>query len=116
MHMADRKKDTEQSQEPQLITMTNDEFGPACQRIHSQLVSRMKKLKVKHDRGTATQDDFVEASKDVFAFVHLMELVEAMTDEIAQLRSLAEANGFVEEEERVIGISSLVPTKKSYLN
>jgi hypothetical protein len=61
-----------------------------CQRVHAFLLNRAEKAKVKRDKEPTEKSDekHLEAAKDVFVFVHLMELVESMTQEILDLRQI----------------------------
>lgn len=76
------------------ITLDADEFNEVCQRVHGMLVTRANKAWQKHQM---TQTDkssnvHIETSKDAFAFIHLLELVEHMTEEIHELRMMTSSD------------------------
>lgn len=84
------------------------------------LLDRADKSKQKRDTKPTkrSNENYAESAKDVFAFVHLMEMVEEMTQEIYDLRQMVSAMNEGEEDDApefsfpTLGGSS----KKRYLN
>jgi hypothetical protein len=87
-----RKKKQEQRDfsGPNVVTLDQEEFNAVCKRVHSFLLSRAEKAKKKCDVKPTKRSSalHIEASKEVFVFIHLLELVESMTEEISDLRTI----------------------------
>jgi hypothetical protein len=99
--------------------MSTEEFGDVCQRVHNLLRERADHAKEKRDRkpSARSKDVYVETSKDVFVFVHLMELVEHMTNEIGDLRQIIASMGYEEDDgPSQVGSFSFGESGKKYLN
>ncbi len=104
---------------PLVITMTTEEFGQVCRRVHKFLLDRADKNKNKRDTKPTKRstENAVEAAKDVFAFVHLMEMVEEMTQEIYDLRQMVSAVDEDDEDEPGLSFSNILSKpKKHYMN
>lgn len=97
------------------ITLDAEEFQKVCQRVHELLTTRAEKAWKKHQKSpnNKTSDSHVEASKDAFAFVHLMELVEHMTIRINDMQMMI---SLMEQEGEEIARISQDRNKKTYLN
>lgn len=65
-------------------------------------MSRVEKARAKKERSPTKRsaENHIEASKEVFVFVHLLELVENMTAEISDLRSVISQVTGDEDEDR----------------
>lgn len=74
------------------ITMDPEEFNRVCKRLSEMLSSRVEKAwkKKKAKPSQKSIDNHVEATKDAYAFIHLLDLVDQMSQEIAELRELVE--------------------------
>ena len=81
--MADTKK-------IEVVTVDQDEFNDVLKRVHRMLISRAEKARDKHLAHPTPLNDTkrIDAVKDVYALVHMMELVEYMSEEITDLREL----------------------------
>lgn len=111
--------------EPVVVTMTTEEFGEVCQRVHTFLIKRAERARQRREYRTnpKTREDQVETAKDVFAFVHLMEMVDHMSEEIANLRQIiagagieeADPDEFAGAQEEVLPEMFAGP-RKQYLN
>lgn len=104
---------------PLVITMTTEEFGQVCRRVHKFLLDRADKAKLKRDDKPTkrSNENYAEAAKDVFAFVHIMEMVEEMTQEINDLRAMVSAMDVEEADEDPLSVPEMFTTrKKRYLN
>ena len=99
------------------VTMDAEEFTNVCQRLHEMLNGRVNKAWKKYQKTADDKDsdNHVEASKDAFAFVHLLEMVEHMTEEIRDMREALHSAGYEEDEGGTIAVVSDV-LKKQYLN
>ena len=95
------------------VTLDADEFNRVCKRVHGLLTMRADKAWDKHQNSPneKTSDKHIEASKDAFAFIHLLELVEHMTEEIHNLRMYAAA----EEGPEILNQLGEAPSKR-YMN
>lgn len=105
--------------EPQLVTVTTEEFGEICQRVHKFLLDRADEAKGRRDKRATKKnvEDHLEFSKDVFAFVHLMELVDNMTTEIQELRDIINAIGMDADPDGDEDLPELYSApKKQFLN
>jgi uracil phosphoribosyltransferase len=116
-----RKKKEVAELGPNVVTLDQDEFNKVCKRVHKMLMTRVEKAHEKNQTKptTKTLENHIETSKDVFVFVHLMELVESMAEEIADLRSIVASVGAIEEMEE--NPTRTVPemfatSKKKFLN
>ena len=98
------------------ITLDADEFNKVCQRLHKMLSSRVDKAWKKHAKHPTdkSSDNHVEASKDAFAFIHLMEMVESMTAQIAEMQMELEMMSGGDDGEYVSPVGP--PRQKTYLN
>ena len=109
-----RKKTTSQV----LVTVTTEEFGEICQRVHRHLLDRAEDAQHQRDQRATKRaiEKQVDTAKDLFVFTHLMSLVDSMTDEIAELRSIIEGMGaeFPEEEDVLPEMYST--PKKQFVN
>lgn len=97
------------------VTLDADEFHKVCQRVHGLLTTRVQKAWDKHSKHPSekSSDNHIETSKDAFAFIHLLELVEHMTEEIHDLR-MAVAVGVHDDD--VEFINPTLDRSKKYLN
>lgn len=114
------KKNGSPEAEPTYITMDPEEFSEVCKRLNQMLATRVERAwRKKSSRpSTRAQRNHVEAAKDAFAFIHLLDLVEHMSHEIFELRQevgLINEVDQMEEEENPSQVFS-VPVKKKYLN
>jgi predicted ester cyclase len=95
--------------------MDAQDLKKVCHRINELLNSRAQKAweKQKKHPTAKSQENHIEASKDAFAFVHLMEMIDHMTHEIHDLRM--ELAIIVDDDDE---ISSIVgqPHRRKYLN
>ena len=101
---------------PVYISMDHEEFGDVCRRVHEMLLSRAEKAKNRRDvRPTSrSEKNHIEAAKDAFAFSHMMELVEAMSEEISNLREIVITSGEMRESSETPEMFS--GPKKKFLN
>lgn len=99
--MAAEKKQSDFSG-PHVVTLDQEEFNKVCKRVHSLLMSRADKAREKKENRPSKKStvNHIEASKEVFVFVHLLELVENMTEEISDLRAIISQVTGVEEDEQ----------------
>lgn len=76
----------------QLITIDEEEFNEVLKRVHGILINRVERAQAKKLAKPCkkTEERHIETIKDVFALTHMMELVEHMTEEIADLRDMLE--------------------------
>jgi len=118
-----RKKKEEELTGPHVVTMDDAEFNKVCRRVHSFLMSRAERAREKKEKKPTKKSaqNHIEASKEVFVFVHLLELVENMTEEISELRSIIASAGFEEELEETKNVTQGWPemfssNKKRYIN
>lgn len=70
------------------VTLSVEEFNEVIHRVHHILGNRVerawrKRCTAKTDRNVKSH---VEASKDAFAFMHVLSLIDSMTEEIHMLR------------------------------
>jgi len=79
----------------QVITVDQEEFGTVLKRVHQLLIDRAERAQAKKIAKPTPKAEakHVEAIKDVFALVYMMELVEHMTEEIADLREVLTLEG-----------------------
>lgn len=84
------KKKQEDVKGPHVVTLDQEEFNKVCKRVHSLLMTRVEKAREKKEKQPTKKatHNHIEASKEVFVFVHLLELVENMTEEISDLRAI----------------------------
>lgn len=102
-----------------LITLDPQEFNEVVKRVHTFLMKRVDKAKQKKKTRPSDRADnnHIEAAKDVFVFVHMMELIDHMSEEITELRDIITAMGGMEERESTISsFEMFAKSKKSYLN
>ncbi len=114
--MSDEQKKLKPEAEATYITMDPEEFNRVCRRLNEMLSSRVEKAwNKKNARPTRKSiDSHVEASKDAFAFIHLLDLVEHMSHEIYELRNQLRDGGDGETTEEPAGWS--LSGKKTLLN
>jgi hypothetical protein len=98
-----------------VVSLSTEEFGQICQRVHKHLLDRAEDAheKCKKHPTDRSRDVQVETAKDVFVFVHLMELVEGMTKEILEHRQRL-AENMVDDPSEIPELFSTA--KKEYLN
>jgi len=103
---------------PNVVTLDQEEFNEVCKRVHSFLLSRAEKAKKKCDAKPTKRSSsmHVEASKEVFVFVHLLELVENMTEEISDLRSIISNVSGPDEDDTVATPQIFAQSRKRFLN
>lgn len=104
------------SEEMQLITMDPEEFNQVLKRLHEFLLKRAEKAKEKKSLKPSHRAEVshIEAAKDVFVLVHMIELVEHMSGEISELRAILSAMGADEVDSPVPEMFS--SKKTGYLN
>lgn len=107
--------------EPTFITMDPEEFNRVCKRLNEMLTSRVEKAWEKKSRRPTKKmvSNHIEATKDAFAFIHLLDLVEHMSEEIYHLRMELQTLGQEAMEEEDTQPNWLAPPgskKKSYMN
>lgn len=103
-------------EETTFVTLDAQEFNQVCKRVNELLTSRAQKAwekKCSRPSPKATENH-IEASKDAFAFIHLMDLVEHMTNEIHELR-LELAVMSDSDDDDSISVVRQTP-KRTYLN
>lgn len=101
-----RKKKEQDFVGPNVVTLDQEEFNRVCKKVHAFLLDRAEKAREKKENRPTkrSMQNHIEASKEVFVFVHLIELVENMTEEIADLRSIiSQMNGEEGTIEEVVG-------------
>ena len=112
------KKNSPHDTTPTFITMDPEEFNRVCKRLNQMLTSRVEKAWEKKQRKPTkkTSNNHIEATKDAFAFIHLMELVEHMSEEIYGLRMELQTLGTDDDDD--IGPSWMAPpgSKKNFMN
>jgi len=109
---------------PNVVTLDQEEFNKVCKRVHSMLMARVDKAREKKEKKPSTRSakNHIEASKEVFVFVHLLELVENMTEEISDLRNLVSSvtGGDDDEDDDTSAVSGwpemFASNRKKYLN
>jgi hypothetical protein len=96
--MSDGRKN--KPDEMKLITVDPEEFNDIVKRVHGLLVNRVEKAKDRKDAKPTKRADknHVEAAKDAFVFVHMMELIEHMSSEISDLREIIAGLGEAQQE------------------
>lgn len=114
------KKSNSLEAETTYITMDPEEFNEVCKRLNQMLTSRVEKAWQKKSKTPSNKavKNHVEAAKEAFAFIHLLDLVEHMSQEIFELRQEVEVLGgdeiFEDDEPAPQAFSG--PAKKNYLN
>ena len=90
-------------EELRLITLDPEEFNSVVHRVHELLSGRVDKAKASKDAKPTRRREgkHIEAAKDLFVFVHMMELIEHMSSEIADLRDTLTAVGVHEEGDEI---------------
>lgn len=108
----------EKPQEKVIITMDPEEFNEVVKRVHSFLLNRVEKAKEKKDAKPSerSSEKHIEAAKDVFVFVHMMQLIEQMSEEISDLRDIIESVGNQEQRSNVSSFETFSTPKKTYWN
>lgn len=108
------KDDTE---EVTLITLDTDEFNRVVQRVQDFLLSRAQKAKEKKKAHPTKKSvsNHIETAKDVYVFTHMVELIEHMSEEIADLRDILAVTEKMDEAYDS-GMPKLFTNKKEYLN
>jgi hypothetical protein len=115
--MPDGNRKIEPEMEPTYITIDPEEFNEVCKRLNKMLHSRLERAWQKKSRrpSSRTVKNHVEAAKEAFAFIHLLDLIEHMSQEIYELRQEVGAGDEFEEETEGMGVFSNSP-KKNYMN
>jgi hypothetical protein len=82
------------SDKSKLVSLSPEEFNSVVKRVHNFLVNRAEKAKEKMIATPTPRSELneVEAAKDVFVFVHMMELIEYMSNEIHDLRDMVHSS------------------------
>lgn len=103
-------------EELRLITLDPEEFNSVVRRVHEMLSGRVDKAKASKDAKPTRRREgkHVEAAKDLFVFVHMMELIEHMSSEIADLREAMVALGVHADEDEIPEMYSA--KKTPYMN
>lgn len=108
---------------PNVVTLDQEEFNKVCKRVHSMLMARVDKAREKKEKKPSKRSaaNHIEASKEVFVFVHLLELVENMTEEISDLRNLVSSvTGGDDEDDENNAVSGwpemFAANRKKFLN
>lgn len=106
----------EVEKEKQLITIDQEEFNEVLKRVHNILLNRAERAQVKKIAKPCkkTEERHIETVKDVFALTHMVELVEHMTEEIAELREALEFEG--NRKSTVRSFEMFSTAKKEYIN
>ena len=112
------------SKSDRMIVLQPEEFNDAMRRVHGLLVKRAESARERAEEHPSVRserrDD--EASKDAAAFVHMMHLIQQMTEEVEGLREVLEGvrSGEVESitSDRVSawGPEMFSTDKKGYVN
>lgn len=73
--------------------MDPEEFNDVVKRVHTFLIHRVEKAKEKRVEKPSPKSErqHVEATKDAFVFVHMMQLIEQMSEEISDLRDILDS-------------------------
>lgn len=98
-----------------VIKLEEEEFQNVCKRVNNLLVNRVNKAFEKSAKCPTdkSRNNSIEVSKDAFAFIHLLELVEFMSVEICELREALGVSG--DDVEGYVNVADSV-TKKQYPN
>jgi hypothetical protein len=85
----------EKTEEMKLVTLDPEEFDAVVKRVHVLLLHRLHRAKIKKDNKPSERSDenHIESAKDVFVFVHMLDLIEHMSAEISDLRDLVTSMG-----------------------
>ncbi len=104
-------------EEKQMVVLSPEEFNAVVKRVHEFLLFRTEKARAKKEAKPSdrAESKHLEAAKDVFVFVHMLELIEHMAAEIADLRGMLAAMG-VENQEVELPEMFAVAKKTGYLN
>lgn len=114
-----RKKKQDDIVGPNVVTLDQEEFNEVCKRVHAFLLNRAEKARERKEKKPSRRSlkNHIETSKEVFVFVHLLELVENMTEEITDLRGIITSVSPDDEEPTARNVPELFTTnKKRYLN
>jgi hypothetical protein len=101
------------------ITMDPEEFNEVCKRLNQLLSSRVEKAWEKKSRRPSKRsaDNHIEAAKEAFAFIHLLDLVEHMSNEIYELRQEVDTLSEMDEDDDTPPSQVFSgPQRKQYLN
>ena len=104
---------------PNVVTLDQEEFNRVCKKVHSHLMERVGRARLRKERnpGIAAERNFIELSKQVFVFVHLLELVDSMAEEISDLRSaISHISADEEHGSPVSGPEMFSLAKKRFMN
>jgi len=118
--MSDGPKKNDIPAETTYITMDPEEFNEVCKRLNQMLTSRVEKAWQKTSKTPSSKavQAHVEAAKEAFAFIHLLDLVEHMSEEIFELRQEVDAltgdENFDDDDPPPQAFSG--PSRKHYLN
>ena len=96
--------------------MDSEEFNKVCKRLNAMLTTRVEKAWEKKQRRPTKKSDenHIEASKEAFAFIHLLDLVEHMSAEIHDLRMEMATVGSFDDDDVFSPVGE--PPRKKYLN
>jgi len=110
--------DEQEVKQIDVITVDQDEFNEVLKRVHKMLISRANKAKDKNlaHPSPLNNDKHIEAVKDAYALVHMMELVEYMSEEITDLREMIMLTGDVEENQTTSTPEMFSQNKTHFLN
>lgn len=83
----------EKQAEPVMITLDPEEFNAVAKRLHQRLQDQLQEAKQRRDKRATKQavSEHVEAAKELFVLVHMMELIEHLTEQLAALRDDVES-------------------------
>lgn len=98
------------------MTIDSEEFGSVLKRVHGMLLDRVEAAKQARDLygGEEREREHVEAAKDVFVLVHMIELVQHLSEETGELRDVIAAMGVGEQGN---GMPALFASRKTdFLN
>ena len=104
-------------EETTFVTLNAEEFSRVCKRVNGMLTARVQRAweKKRKQHSDKAASNHIEASKDAFAFIHLMDLVEHMSEEIHDLRmELAASDCNCDDDDRMAIVGDA--KKRSYLN
>lgn len=111
--------DTPKREETILVTLDPEEFNDIVKRVHEFLLARAQKAKEKKEAKPSDRasENHIEAAKDVYVYVHMMELIERMSEEISDLRDILTSMGGIEEPRSVVSSFDMFSkNKKHYVN
>ena len=104
---------------PHVVSLDPEEFNRVCRDVHRLLLARAEKARERKEKQPSKRahDSHIEASKAVFVFIHLIELVENMTEEISDLRHIISEVTETEHSHPTSDVPEMFATnKKNFLN